>query len=180
MLIIVTTNQAVVNWSNTQSSQAKKWGKTKLIMTECKREANILLNIALSELAPGEPLCISGEGDPITLGLNDHWYWSPSDLALRLGALPADHTGDIYIDIAHPEVCRFHSNLALTLRAMHLLGGARIFGNSIPVGLIHRYAHPKFLMNNHELNSKAVTTKPLDHGTRSNIIDIHNYTQLTG
>ena len=161
MIIILTRDLQVAGWATTPGSNAGAWGRLVIINTGNQNAATAQLQLALSHVAPDEPLCLVGHGNDVEIGDagNDpaDWSWTFDDIARLLGGrLQRNHRAPILIQSCANTVANFSAHTAVRLGELRALVGVWLYGYNRPVDVYRTLPNPDTLGRNVELQGTQV------------------------
>lgn len=156
MLIVMTQDQAIMDWCLDSKSKAPQWQKLNFVNGGGAPAATVQLKRFLGEVEVNEDLCLTGHGNDDEVGDvetsgKQSWNWSVSELADLLANLPNGYTGTILIEVCSASMTSFAAKLAVALGKNGSLKGVWIYGYDKPVSVTHIFPNPTKLAGNVEL-----------------------------
>ncbi|QDT45893.1 hypothetical protein Pan241w_60210 [Gimesia alba] len=163
MLIVLTQDQAVIDWVNDPRSNSAAWGTVEILNQGGNPAATVAMRALLRQIRVGEVLCITGHGNDSEVGdanLNGpaSWSWNVSQLAdLLIANLPAGYTGPILMEVCADSMTSFAAALCVELERRGELIGLTIYGYTRAVSITHSFPSPDGLDHNVELTAHVVS-----------------------
>jgi hypothetical protein len=159
MLIVITRDQAVMDWVSSPNSHAAAWAPAKQLSAGDRSEADKQL-ATLLKLKVAAPLCLTGHGNSTEVGdvgdKRGDWGWKVPELAALLGGLVDGYVGPILMEVCANSKTSFASNLVAELIAIKKLKDVWIYGYKGGVDVTHPFPDPATLDDNRELTGQRV------------------------
>ncbi len=160
MLIVITKDQSIIDWVNSEDSGAANWGAIKILSVANQGEANSQMAQLLKLVKSNEPLAITGHGNDEEVGDEGvgaaDWCWTHAQLAELLGGLVPDYKGPVLMEVCADSVSDFAAHLVVSLEKLEKLNGVWVYGYNKSIGVTHPFPTPDKLDGNAELTGKQV------------------------
>lgn len=151
MLIVITTDQAIIDSIQRPVMNAAAWAPVNFLTAGGNPAASVKLKYILKNLGANENLCITGHGnddeigDENTSGMQS-WTWDVGELANLLnGSLPANYNGKIVLEVCSDTANSFASKLALMLGRLGRIG-LSIYGYTTSINISKPFPDPNNLV----------------------------------
>jgi hypothetical protein len=162
MLIVVTSDKAIVDWSRDSDSGSGNWGVVNVLTPGPQAKATNQLNKLLKKVGKNEPLCIVSHGNDAEIGDENPsqanaWTWTSDDMGNNVGNnLPSDYQAPILLATCCESITDFTANMALALERIRRLNKVWIYGYNKGVPIRHPFPAPDKLDKSVELTGKQV------------------------
>jgi len=160
MLIVVTADQDIRNWTQDPQSNSGAWGTVWGIPRSlAQQDASTALRNQINGLPPAEPICLSGHGNDKEIGDEvGGWTWTVADLA-RILANVQPRSGPLFIRACAKSVVNYSARLAYELEKNQAQPGLWCYGYRIAIDIRAHYPRPQNLDKDVDLQGTQVSRR---------------------